>query len=272
MREIHDGSVPRGRRVHIGSAARSRFGKVRKVVAAAAIASFAVLVLGGGAAAGPPRELRVLFIGNSLTATNDLPAVVAGIASRAGRRLEYRTIAPGGYALEDHWNSGEARAALAGGRWDAIVMQQGPSALPESQTSLRAWAIRWADEARARGVRPALLTVWPESYRRSALRDVIGSYRRAAAAARAELLPGGDAWRVAWSCEPVALYGPDGFHPSALGTYTAALAVYGRLFHAPLIGLAPPPGVRPRAARLLQWSAATALGRRVPRARRCGRA
>ena len=270
MREIHDGSLPRGRRVRIGSAARSRFGKVRKAVAAAAIASFAVLVLGGGAAALPPRELRVLFIGNSLTATNDLPAVVAGIAGRAGHRLEYRTIAPGGYALEDHWNSGEARAALAGGRWDAIVMQQGPSALPESQANLREWAIRWAAEARARGARPALLTVWPESYRRSALRDVIGSYRRAAAAAGAELLPGGGAWREAWNCGPVALYGPDGFHPSLLGTYAAALVVYGRLFRAPVVGGPPPPGVRRRTARLLQWSAATSLGRPQPPTRRGG--
>lgn len=232
----------------------------------------ALLLLGGGSAAGGgPKTLRVLFVGNSLTATNDLPAVVTGIARQAGRRLEYRTVAPGGYALEDHWNEGEARAALSSGPWDVIVMQQGPSALPESQANLREWATRFADEARARGVRPALLTVWPESYRRSALTEVITSYRRAAAAAGAELLPGGLAWRLAWRCDPqLALYGPDGFHPSRLGTYTAALTVFGRLFRAPLLGLAPPPGVRRRTARLVQWAAAIALNRRVA-GRRCGR-
>ena len=237
-----------------------------------AVLAAAALALGGASGAGgqPPTALRVLFIGNSLTATNDLPSVVAGIATRSGRRLDYRTIAPGGFALEDHWSSGESRSALATGRWDAIVLQQGPSALPESQANLREWAIRWAAEARARGARPALLTVWPESYRRSALRDVIGSYRRAAAAAGAELLPGGGAWREAWNCGPVALYGPDGFHPSLLGTYAAALVVYGRLFRAPIVGGAPPPGVRRRTARLLQWSAAPSLGRPQPRSRRCG--
>ncbi|HEV2902639.1 MAG TPA: SGNH/GDSL hydrolase family protein [Gaiellaceae bacterium] len=237
------------------------------------LAIAAALGLGGSTAeAQPPSSLRVLFLGNSLTATNDLPAAVAQIAQRAGRRLEYRTIAPGGYALEDHWNQGEARAALAGGRWDVVVMQQGPSALPESQANLREWATHWAAEARARGVRPALLTVWPESYRRSALTEVIASYRRAAAGAKADLLPGGDAWRRAWHCAPgTALYGPDGFHPSELGTYTAALVVYGRLFRAPLLGGTPSAGVRPRTARLVQWAAATSLGRRIPRARRCGR-
>ena len=238
-----------------------------------ALAIAAALGLGGSTAeAQPPSSLRVLFLGNSLTATNDLPAAVARIAQRAGRRLEYRTIAPGGYALEDHWNQGEARAVLAGGRWDVVVMQQGPSALPESQANLREWAARWAAEARARGTRPALLTVWPESYRRSALTEVIASYRRAAAGAKAELLPGGDAWRRAWHCtRGTALYGPDGFHPSELGTYTAALVVYGRLFRAPLLGGTPPAGVRPRTARLVQWAAATSLGRRTPTARRCGR-
>jgi len=244
---------------------------VIRLVGVLAIA--AALGLGGPSAeAQPPSALRVLFLGNSLTATNDLPATVARMASRSGRRLEYRTVAPGGYALEDHWNHDESRGALAGRRWDVVVMQQGPSALPESQANLREYALLWAAAARANGARLALLTVWPESYRRGALTEVIASYRRAAASAKAELLPGGDAWRRAWHCEPgTPLYGRDGFHPSELGTYTAALVVYGRLFKAPLMGGTPPPGVRPRTARLVQWAAATSLGRRLPRARRCGR-
>jgi hypothetical protein len=69
----------------------------------------------------------------------------------------------------------------------------------------------------------------------------------------------------------VTLYGRDGFHPSELGTYAAALVVYGRLLKAPLRGGVPPAGVRARTARLLQWSAATSLGRRLPAGQRCGR-
>ena len=230
----------------------------------------AAVLLGstGSAGTSEPGRLRVLFVGNSLTATNDLPAVVAGLAHATGRTLEYRTIAFGGFALEDHWSQGDARAALASRSWDVVVMQQGPSALPESQANLREWASRFAVEARASGARPALLTVWPESYRKSALTAVIASYRRAAQSANAELLPAGDAWRLAWRCNPrIALYGPDGFHPSPLGTYAAALTVYGRLFKAPLVGA---PGLRPRGvstglARLLQKSAARALGRPVLR-------
>ena len=93
--------------------------------------------------------LRVLFVGNSLTATNDLPGRVAGLAAATGRRLEYEEITFGGFSLEDHWNQGDARTALATGRWNVVIMQQGPSALPESQVDLRLWTGRFADEARA---------------------------------------------------------------------------------------------------------------------------
>ena len=239
---------------------RARLGVI--VVAAVAIAALA----GGRGAHAEARPLRVLFVGNSLTETNDLPAVVAGLARATGRSLEYRTIAFGGFALEDHWAQGDARAALASRTWNVVVMQQGPSALPESQINLREWTSRFADEARAAGTRPALLTVWPESYRRGALRDVIASYRRAAAAARADLFPAGLAWQIAWGCKPaLGLYGPDGFHPSALGTYAAALVLYGRLFKAPLVGIRAlvPSRVAPKTALLLQKAAARALGRRT---------
>lgn len=228
----------------------------------------AAAVLAAGADAAPPQSLRALFVGNSLTATNDLPAQVAALASATGRMLEYRTVAFGGYNLEDHWNNGEARRALAGGGWDVVVMQQGPSAFPESQADLRLWASRFADEARSHGTRPALLTVWPEGWRADALPEVIKSYSRAATAARAELLPAGVAWQLAWRCNARApLYGPDDFHPSPTGTYAAALVVYGRLFRAPLRvrGLD-----RGRSSRLLEAAAARALGRKLPPRQRCG--
>ena len=185
----------------------------------------------------PP--LRVLFLGNSLTATNDLPAVVAELAKTFGpRAIEYRTIAPGGASLEDQWNGGTAREAIEAGRWDAVVMQQGPSALPESQANLREWTQRFAAAAREHGARPALLTVWPERYRSNVFADVVASYRNAAAAAKAELLPAGVAWQAAWRRNrALPLYGPDGFHPSELGTYLTAIVVLAGLTGDAPVGL-----------------------------------
>lgn len=238
--------------------------------AAASVPVAALLLLGSGCGGdggaqepSPAREpLRVLFLGNSLTATNDLPAAVASIAEESGRRpLEVRSVAPGGVSLEEHWSSTGAREALASSRWDAVVLQQGPSSLPESRVHLRRWASRWADEIRAHGARPALLTVWPEEERRSAFPDVLDSYAAAASAADAELLPAGAAWLAAWRRDPgLELYGPDGLHPSRQGTALAALVVYAGLTGARPAAL-PVPG-DPESAAALREAAAEALARR----------
>lgn len=172
--------------------------------------------------------LRVLFIGNSLTSTNDLPGMLRQLAWADGTRaLETRDLSSGGYALEDHWNDGWPRDVLAEGGWDVVILQQGPSSLPESRENLVAWAQTWADAIRAQGGEPALYMVWPERWRMDAFDDVSLSYRTAAEAADALLLPAGDAWVAAWEENPdLPLYGTDDFHPSQVGTYLAALTIY----------------------------------------------
>ena len=189
------------------------------------------------------------------------------LARGLGTEIEYETIAPGGMSLEDHWNAGRVPAEIATGRWDAVVMQQGPSALPESQANLREWAGRLAELAREHGVRPGapdrLARALPRQ--RAQRRDRL--VRECREGGRAELYPGGVAWQSAWSRTPsLPLYGPDGFHPSALGTYLAALVVT-----AGLTGRQPPalafatdrPGfkltVSAARARLLQTAALDAL-------------
>jgi hypothetical protein len=244
-----------------------------RVLLPALAAVVAALTGAASLPAAPAEPLRVLFVGNSLTATNDLPSEVASLAKSTGRAIETGSVVADGFSLEDHWNSSDAPKEVLTGDWDVVVLQQGPSALPESQAHLKLWAQRFTALARRGGTRAGLLTVWPESYRRSALGAVIASYRNAAKASGAELYPAGDAWRRAWACDlSLALYGSDGFHPSRLGTYLAALVVYGRLFKSPLLTPAlQPEGVSARTARTLQASAALSLGRRVPAARRCGK-
>jgi hypothetical protein len=185
-----------------------------------------------GVNASPARtDVRVLFIGNSLTAANDLPSMVAALAAAAGAgRLETRVIARGGYSLEDHWNDGQARRAIAGGGWSFVVLQQGPSALPESQVLLRQYTRRFNDLIVRAGARPALYMVWPSRERFGDFDGVRLSYTKAAQDVDGLLLPAGEAWRVAWRRdEHLALYGPDDFHPSPLGSYLAALVIVHRL-------------------------------------------
>jgi hypothetical protein len=72
--------------------------------------------------------------------------------------------------------------------------------------------------------------VWPSSSRRKDFDGVSESYTRAAALIDGVLFPMGEAWRAAWRRDPtLALFGPDGFHPSRLGSSLAALVIFNQL-------------------------------------------
>jgi hypothetical protein len=180
------------------------------------------------AGAGPQRGQRVLLIGNSLTLANGLGSMIEALARAAGNPpIETRTVAIGGYSLEDHWTQGDARRALRDGGWSTVVLQQGPSSLPESRDLLREYVGRFDAEARRAGARVALFMVWPPRSGPGTYAQVSQSYRSAAADVHGLLLPAGDAFRAALEKDPGApLFDADGFHPSPLGTYLAAIVIY----------------------------------------------
>jgi hypothetical protein len=191
-----------------------------------------------------PTPTRILFIGNSLTYSNDLPAMVCAMARSAGRQATCESVAKPDYGLEEHWNEREAREAIARG-WDVVVLQQGPSALPESRNLLIDYTRRFDSEIKKAGARTALFMVWPSRARRGDFPGVSQSYAAAAKAVTGLLLPAGEAWRAAWAVDPgFPLYNPDGFHPSPMGTYLSALVIYEQIFAA-----APPAVPVPASAR-----------------------
>ena len=179
--------------------------------------------------------IRLLFIGNSLTAANALPATVEGIGAASGIRIDCTTIAKPNFSLEDHWNDGEARRAIARGGWTFVVLQQGPSALPESRVLLEEYVRRFDTIIRAAGAKTAVFMVWPSSERAGDFAGVSRSYTSAAVLVGARLFPAGDAWQAAWRRSPrLGLYGPDGFHPSTLGSRLAAAVIVRGLTGRPL--------------------------------------
>jgi hypothetical protein len=184
----------------------------------------AIAVWAAMAQGAPP---RVLFIGNSLTAANDLPAMVAALAKANGEPIVTRTVAIPNYSLEDHWNRGDAKRAIAEGGWSFVVLQQGPSALPESRVLLVEYARRFAAETAKIHARTALFMVWPASSRAFDFDGVRLSYEAAAREVGGVFLAAGEAWRTAWRSDAkLEFYGTDGFHPTKLGSYLAAVVVY----------------------------------------------
>jgi hypothetical protein len=193
-------------------------------LAAIACAAFLAGVAAQAQSAAP---IQVLFIGNSLTYSNDMPEMVAAMpCTQDGRPIYVTTVATPDTSLADHWKRGTARAALKRDRWDVVVLQQGPSAAPASRTELLESVRRFAPEIQAAGAKPAVMMVWPSWLRRQDFDGVVDSSRQAAAAIDAILLPVGEAWRAAWRRDAgLPLYAGDEIHPSPLGSYLGALVI-----------------------------------------------
>ena len=194
----------------------------------------------------PTREFRILFIGNSLTAANGLPDMVQAMGKASGQGIRVASTALPNFSLEDHLQQGDAARAIERGGWTHVVLQQGPSALPDSRVQLVRDVKRFDALIRAHGGRTCVFMVWPSSMRAFDFDGVVASYTEAARAADAILIPAGSAWRAAWTEDrALELYAADGFHPSPLGSELAAMTVYHRL-----IGALPahPPGELVRGA------------------------
>ena len=183
--------------------------------------------------------MHVLFVGNSLTYVNDLPAILEAMADSSHEPLlETRMVAKPDYSLEDHWNDGDARAAIGKGGWSVVVLQQGPSSLETSRALLIEYARKFDEPIRQVGARAALYQVWPTSDRASDFQRANESYRLAADAVHGFLFPVGEAWLAAQRIDPsIPLYAFDGLHPSAEGSYLAALVMYATLYGKSPIGL-----------------------------------
>jgi hypothetical protein len=217
------------------------------------LAAVVALVL---AVAASDADDRVLFVGNSLTEANDLPLLVEACSRAGGHPLAVEAATFAGFSLEDHWARG-TQNRIAGGGYQFVVLQQGPSSLAESRASLRDWTRRFDAVIRKAGARSALYMVWPENERRQVFSAVSDSYRLAAADVGGVLLPVGQAWLGAWRRDAsLKLYGPDGFHPTLLGSYLAALAIYGGLSGASPVGL--PARLTLRGGRTVEIGAAEA--------------
>jgi hypothetical protein len=189
------------------------------------------LFLCGSALAADTRPTRILFIGNSLTSTGDIPGQVEKLAHATGRAVMVETVAQPNFSLADHRQDGRALSGIAKG-WDVVVLQQGTSAQPSSRAELIAEAKRFSVEIRKAGARPALYMVWPMRDRPFDFPATIASWRQAAAATDGLLLPVGEAWlRVLSKDRETRLYS-DGLHPSALGSALAAMTIFLAIFPA----------------------------------------
>lgn len=187
----------------------------------------------------PKEKLRVLFVGNSLTYSNNLPEIIAQLAKSAKqRKFSYKMVAYPNFSLEDHWNKGEVQKLLAKEKWDFVILQQGPSALAEGRQLLVEYSKKFAEKITQAGAKIALYMVWSSAFRLNDFEDVRESYSLAAKETNGLFFPVGEAWLKAWKRSPnLELYSSDKFHPRLAGSYLAALVIYQQIYNQSPIGL-----------------------------------
>jgi len=225
--------------------------------------------------------LRVLFVGNSFTFRNSLPALVHELAAGDPGAppifsVEY---AAGGWSLHQANKDDGLDKLLREVHWDVVVLQEKSwlLSLPEEQwrreTYPAARALR--EKIAAAGARTVLFMTW--GYVRGDRRDephdtyaamqarLADGYSKLGSELGAQVAPAGLAWAEALRRQPTLdLWAGDGQHPARLGSYLAAC-----VFYAMLSGREPAQsgftaGIRPGQVRLFQQVVSDMPGLAVP--------
>lgn len=66
---------------------------------------------------------RILFLGNSYTFFNRMPAMVKAMADTKGLRPDVHMHAAPAASLQSHWNDRRARSNMEGTAWDFVILQ-----------------------------------------------------------------------------------------------------------------------------------------------------
>lgn len=176
-------------------------------------------------------SLNVLFIGNSFTARNNLPGLIAQMAESIGSRLQHRLITAGGASLRMHWNRGEAQKEILATRYDYVVLQE-QSTLPLKNPQRMHENIRLFEEViQSSGAGTALYMTWARSNAPETQKSITEAYQSIGEALKALVIPVGLAWRnfIDQYNHPV-LHDADASHPTLAGSYLAACVFFAVLF------------------------------------------
>lgn len=183
--------------------------------------------------------MRVLFVGNSFTARNNVPGLIAQLAEARGKQLQYRLISAGGASLRMHWNKGDALDAMEEGRYDYVILQE-QSTLPVKNAARMHENIRLFDEAiKASGARTALYLTWARENVPETQKAITDAYNVIGMELGAVVVPAGVAFETFMRrhSSPV-LHDKDKSHPTLAGSYLAACVFLAVLFGENPVGIA----------------------------------
>ena len=199
-------------------------------------------------------QTRVLFIGNSYTAVNNLPQLTADCALSigfAGFPMEISSSTPGGTTFQVHTTNATSQSLINQGNWDYVVLQeqsQLPS-FPDSQVAVECFPFATALNEQILAADSCAETIfymtwgrqngdasncasWPPVCTYEGMDSLLNlRYRQMAIDNQAILSPVGALWKYIRTNYPeINLYAADGSHPSLEGTYAAACSMVSVIF------------------------------------------
>lgn len=226
-------------------------------------------------------EINVLFLGNSYTYVNDLPAMIEEISANEGKSFNHESVTPGGCTLFQHVESQNSLSKIRKGKWDFVVLQE-QSQLPS------------IDYYRHKTLKPSYKALYDSIMLYNPYAKVVGymtwgrryggqqcvnfgeglycstdfvdfnhmqdsltaAYCENAYATNSQVAPVGEAWKAALEKDPnLSLHSNDDSHPSYDGSYLAACVFHAIFWNESPIGIYHNEQIHDAKAELLQTTA-----------------
>lgn len=183
-------------------------------------------------------SLQVLFLGNSLTYTNDIPKLIQQLAQSNNDKLTYSEHLPGGWTLYyHHLRSPISTGLIASQPWDYVILQgQSKELLYENEYTNYKGIRRLVSMMRENCSRPALYsTAAPKTLYKELQGYIHKRYTVIANEVDGLLIPVGNAFEIATD-NGISVYA-DKVHPNPKGSYLAACVFYAALYQKSPISL-----------------------------------
>jgi hypothetical protein len=198
------------------------------------------------------QTVEALFIGNSYTAVNDLPQLIAQLANASNDVLLYQSNCPGGATFQTHCTNGTSINMINSQNWDVVILQaqsQEP-AFPPAQVAQQTLPFALILDSIIHQNDSCTKTIFYETWGRkygdvancpfyppictyTGMQDRLkASYKLFADTCQAILAPAGEAWRQSIALDSsLNLYQSDNSHPSMEGSYLTACVFYEVIFN-----------------------------------------
>lgn len=180
------------------------------------------------------KPLRILFLGNSLTAMSFMPWMVHEFVRASGRPCDMEMLAFPGETLEGHYHTVKTKMAVTSGKWDCIILQEASEIRLEPKRAaqyahLLTEAVKAKDLSR-RAESPTTILFFEAFADKGQTKHQEEIRLTSEAICRqtgAKLVPVGELFARNLKEKPALNpYMSDNHHPSASGSYLAACAIY----------------------------------------------